>query len=166
MASNSSPTVNFQPPLIVKSNANDGADVALWGDPTTHRLLIDGSFSFGAASSGGLSIFRSLDLDETEEEVKGTAGQIYGWYLFNNASSIRYLKIYNATAANVVVGTTTPVITIPIPAATSGGVAANVFSDVGIEFLTAITVAVTTGLADNDTGAPSANDVVVNIFYK
>jgi hypothetical protein len=35
----------------------------------------------------------------------------------------------------------------------------------GIAFGTAITVAATTGVADNDTGAPDANDVVVNIFY-
>jgi hypothetical protein len=26
--------------------------------------------------------------------------------------------------------------------------------------------AATTGVADNDTGAPAANDVIVNIFYK
>jgi hypothetical protein len=36
----------------------------------------------------------------------------------------------------------------------------------GIGFGTAITVAATTGVADNDTGAPAANDVIVNIFYK
>jgi hypothetical protein len=36
----------------------------------------------------------------------------------------------------------------------------------GVAFSAAICVAATTGLADNDTGAPSAGDVVVNIFYK
>ena len=29
-----------------------------------------------------------------------------------------------------------------------------------------ITVAATTGLADNDTGAPGANEVIVNVLYK
>jgi hypothetical protein len=118
-------------------------------------------------TSGGLTIFRSLDLDETEEEVKGSAGQIYGCWVTNTATSTRWLKVYNATAANVTVGTTTPVITIGIPGNTSddiSGVFAN--GGMGIAFDTAITVAATTGVADNDTGAPAANDVIVNVFYR
>ena len=35
----------------------------------------------------------------------------------------------------------------------------------GIAFGTAICVAATTGVADNDTGAPGANEVVGTIFY-
>lgn len=112
-------------------------------------------------TSGGLTIFRSIDLDETEEEIKATAGQLFGWYIFNAAATTRYVKLYNATAASVTVGSTTPVLTIPVPA----GAAANVFSEVGIAFSTAITAAATTGVADADTGAPSANDVIVNFFY-
>jgi hypothetical protein len=112
-------------------------------------------------TSGGYTIFRSIDLDETEEEVKATAGQVFGWYIFNAAATTHYVKFYNATTANVTVGTTTPVLTIPVPA----GSAANVFTDTGIAFGTAITAAATTGVADNDTGAPAANAVVVNVFY-
>jgi len=114
------------------------------------------------ATSGGLSIYRSIDLDESEEEVKATAGQLFGWYLYNAAASARYLKFYNATAANVTVGTTTPVLTIPVAA----GAAANVEFSNGIAFGTAISAAVTTGLADADTGAPAANDFIINILYK
>jgi hypothetical protein len=113
-------------------------------------------------TTGGLTIFRSIDLDETEEEAKATAGQVYGWYIYNTASSVRYVKLYNATAANVTVGTTTPVMTIPIPA-TSG---ANVEFTNGIAFSTAITAAATTGVADSDTGAPGANEVIINLLYK
>ena len=114
------------------------------------------------ATSGGLSIYRSIDLDESEEEVKATAGQLFGWYLYNAAATARYLKFYNATAANTTVGTTTPVLTIPVAA----GAAANVEFSNGIAFGTAISAAVTTGLADNDTGAPAANDFIINILYK
>ena len=96
------------------------------------------------ATSGGLSIYRTIDLDESEEEVKASAGQLFGWYLYNAAASARYLKFYNATAANVTVGSTTPVLTIPVAA----GAAANVEFSNGIAFGTAISVAVTTGLAD------------------
>lgn len=113
------------------------------------------------ATSGGLSIFRSLDLDETEEDVKTSAGQLFGYYLYNAAASARFVKVYNATAANVTVGSTTPVLTIPLPA----GAAANVTFPYGVAFSTAISVAATTAVADADTGAPSANDVVANLYY-
>lgn len=118
------------------------------------------------SASGGLSIFRSLDLDETEEDVKTTAGTVYGWYISNLATTTRYVKFYNATAATVVVGTTTPVMTLPIPGNSTDDIAANALGTHGIAFSTAICVAATTGLADADTGAPGANDVVVNLFYK
>jgi hypothetical protein len=120
-----------------------------------------GAVNVKPATSGGLTIFRSIDLDETEEEVKATAGQVFGWYMFNAAATTHYVKFYNATTANVTVGTTTPVMTIPLPA----GAGANIEFTNGIAFGTAITVAATTGVADNDTGAPAANAVVVNVFY-
>lgn len=113
-------------------------------------------------TTSGCTIFRSIDLDESEEEVKATAGNVYGYYVFNAAASVAYLKFYNATAANVTVGTTTPVMTFPVPA----GSAANVSFAYPISFSTAICAAVTTGLADNDTGAPAANAFIANILFK
>lgn len=118
-------------------------------------------------TAGGLTIFRSIDLDETEEEVKATAGVLYGIWFSNMATSTRFLKIYNATAANVTVGTTTPVITLALPGNSSDDISGALNNGgMGIGFATAITVAATTGIADNDTGAPGANEVIVNIFYK
>lgn len=117
-------------------------------------------------TTGGCSIFRSLDLDETEEDIKTSAGQIYGLWVTNLATSTRFLKFYNATAANVTVGTTTPVLTIGIPGNATDDIAGLFSSTMGIAFDTAISAAATTGIADNDTGAPGANDVLVNVFYK
>lgn len=117
-------------------------------------------------TAGGTTIFRTLDLDEADQQVKATAGQIYWIHAMNLAASKRYLKIYNATAASVTVGTTTPVLTFVLP--TQGDTnGAGFFLSVpnGISFGTAITVACTTGLADNDTGAPGANEVVLNLGY-
>jgi hypothetical protein len=117
-------------------------------------------------AADGSDIFRSLDLDESEEEVKSSAGCVYGLWFSNTATATRFLKFYNATAASVTVGTTTPVLTIALPGNTSDDIS-GVFSIAqGIKFSTAICVAATTGVADNDTGAPAANDVIVNIFYK
>jgi len=148
---------------IGKLSANSGVDI---GDVDVTSIAAGANTIGGVAirpeTSNGLTIFRSIDLDETEEEAKGTAGQVYGWYIYNTASSVRFVKLYNATAASVSVGTTTPVMTIPIPP-TSG---ANVEFTNGIAFSTAITAAATTGVADSDTGAPGANEVIINLLYK
>lgn len=118
-------------------------------------------------ASGGLSIFRSIDLDESEEEVKATAGQVYMIAAFNRTAAPLYLKFYNATAANVTVGSTAPVATFVVPAnADSDGAGFVLNIPQGLEFSTAITVAATTGVADADTGAPGANDCVVVIGYE
>jgi sulfur transfer protein SufE len=117
-------------------------------------------------AGNALSIFRSLDLDESEEEVKGSAGSVYTLWFTNTATSTRWLKFYNDTAANVVVGTTAPVLTIGLPGNTSDDISGVFSTAMGLGFDTAITVAATTGVADNDTGAPGANEVIVNIGYK
>jgi hypothetical protein len=118
-------------------------------------------------TTGGLSIFSSIDLDESEEEVKGTAGQIYGITAFNRTAAPLYLKLYNLTAANTTVGSSTVIATFVIPAnADSDGAGFILNMPFGLTFDTAISAAVTTGVAAADTGAPGANDAVVNIFYK
>lgn len=116
-------------------------------------------------AANGCSLFRSIDLDESEEEVKSTAGTVYGVLFSNMATSTRFLKFYNATAASVTVGSTTPVLTLALPGNSSDDISGMVSFPQGIAFSTAITVAATTGIADSDTGAPSANDVIVNILY-
>lgn len=135
------------------------------GDVGAARMTLDRKQIVTVAPSAdteGLTIFRSLDLDETEEEIKATAGKVYGWYLYNDGAAEVYVKFYNATAANVTVGSTTPVLTIPVPA----GAAANVEYTNGITFGTAITAAATTAVADADTAAPAANQVIANVFYQ
>lgn len=118
-------------------------------------------------SAGGLSIFRSIDLDESEEEVSATACCVYSVWVTNTATSTRFLKFYNLTAANTSVGSSTPVITIGIPGNSSDDIAGSFTGGgYGITFDTALSVAATTGVADADTGAPGANEVIVNIFYK
>ena len=139
------------------------------GDAGAARMTLDRKLIVTPQphTAGGLSIFRSLDLDETEEEVKASAGCVYGMWVTNTATATRFVKFYNATAANVTVGSTTPVITIGIPGNASDDVSGNFGpGGMGIMFDTAITVAATTGVADADTGAPAANDVIVNVFYK
>jgi hypothetical protein len=112
-------------------------------------------------------IFKSIDVDETEEEIKATAGEICTVWVGNTATATRFLKFYNATAANVTVGTTTPVITQPIPGNATDDVAGGLpLSNGCLGFSTAISVAATTGVGDADTGAPGTNDVQITIGYR
>jgi hypothetical protein len=115
---------------------------------------------------GGLSIFRSIDLDEgTLEVVKNSPGCVYGMWVTNTATATRWIKFYDATSGTY--GTGTPVITIGIPGNSTDDIAGNFGpGGMGIQFATGICVGAGTGFADADTGAPGANDVIVNIFYK
>lgn len=118
--------------------------------------------AMAVATSGGYLTNRKLSAASTNAtNAKGSAGQVYGWYLYNANAAARYLKLYNKATAPTV-GTDTPVLTIPIPA--GGG--ANLEIAGGLEFTLGISYALTTGIADSDTGAVAANDIVVNLFYK
>lgn len=111
----------------------------------------------------GLDIFRSIDLDETPEVVKASAGVLHFLRWQNRAAVELFLKFYNAAGSpSVDVGTDTPVMTLPLPA----GQGETVAIPNGLAFSLGIVVAVTTGVADSSNGAPGANEAVVNIGYK
>lgn len=121
-----------------------------------------GNVGVAAATSGGYSVYHLKAAATTNAQTpKGSAGQLYGWSVFNAAASVKYLKFYNK-ATNPTVGTDTPLFVIPLEASktTSFNITA------GITFATGIAIAVTGALADNDTTALAANDVVVDLFYK
>ena len=153
-------------PALVAGTANIGDVDVLTLPALIAGTALVGDVGLGVRTSGGLSIFKSIDLDETEEAVKATAGQIYAMHITNLTAAPIYLKLYNATVATVVVGTTVPDITITIPAnADSDGAGFTWTIPQGIAFSTAITAAATTGVADADAGAPAANAVVACILY-
>lgn len=143
---------------------------ALEGEPKVKiaelSALVAGSAKVGdvgisTRTTGGCSMNKNLDVDESEDAVKETAGQIYGFYFYNAAASVSYLKYYNATPANVTVGTTAPDLTFPLPKEAAG----TINLPCPVAFGTAITIAATTGLADNNAGAPATNAVIVDTFY-
>jgi len=164
-------------PITAGAGTTILTDETATGHAQVNKLAIstDGSATLVPATADGMAVlvrtetangptvFRStVDLDETEEQVKATAGQVYGYTFHNVSTSWRYLKWYNGTAATVVVGTTTPYMVQGLPPTSAG----HVSFDYGIPFSTAITVAATTGVADSDVTGPTTNDVACNIFYK
>jgi len=140
------------------------AEVAVPVTDNAGSLTVD----FSSISTGGCEFYKTIDLDESEEEVSATAATVYGMWVTNTATAVRYIKFYNATAANVIVGTTVPALTVGIPGNATDDVA-GVFSvpfPGGAAFGTALTIAATTLVADNDATAPGANDVIVDLFYR
>jgi hypothetical protein len=117
------------------------------------------------ATTGGLTMDRTISAASTNStNVKASAGQLYSVQVFNTNAAARYLKLYNDASAPTV-GTDTPVKTMTIPGNTAGaGLVIN--WDKGLTFSNGIGFGLTTGVADNDTGAVAANELVVNIDYK
>lgn len=132
--------------------------------PTGSNLI--GDVGLSVRTSGGTTLYKNIDVDESEDAVKAMEGQIYWIHAMNMTAAPIFLKFYNDTVANVVVGTDVPDLTFPVPAnADSDGAGFTLSIPNGIEFSTAITIAATTGVADADTGAPAANALIVNLGF-
>jgi len=116
------------------------------------------------ATSGGLSVARTILANNTTSvAVKASAGQVYHIDATNNSTSVNaYFKIYNIAQGSNTCGSNTPIMTIMVPFGSG-----FVLDDAnGFAFSTAISVCVTTGLADADTGAPAATSGTWNVGYK
>lgn len=117
-------------------------------------------------TAGGLSMSKTISAASTNAtSVKASAGQVYSIQAFNLAAAPRYLKLYNKASAPTV-GTDTPVKTLMIPGNTAGAGFILDTGGMGLAFSTGIAFALTTGIADSDTGAVAVNEIVVNIDYK
>lgn len=119
-----------------------------------------------AATLGGAKPYSYICTGATNQDaqnVKSSAGQLYGYDLFNVSTAVRYVKIYDKASAPT--STDTPKLRLAIPGNTAG---AGAVKDItaGIEFTAGIGFRVTTGQADNDTNAVTSGDVVVNLQYK
>lgn len=167
--------INGVTPLMGNGTSGTGAQrVTIASDSTGQVALAAGSALVGKVgidqttpgttnavvdtpvTSGGLSIVTG-SVGATATAIKASAGQLYGYHLFNTTAAVAYVQIFNVAAASVTLGTTTPTISIGIPA--SGGVTVNF--DKGIAFGTAISYACTT----TRTGSSGAT-CDVNFYYK
>jgi hypothetical protein len=109
---------------------------------------------------------RDIDLDDTVFAISDEPGELHGWYIGNAADAIRYVKIFDEKAADVVLGTTTPKLTLLIPGTTGEtGAAANFIERKGIHFANGISAVAVTGVADADTTGAGENEVVANFIY-
>ena len=149
---------------ITSNPGSGGAVIATDDISSVHYTRVKRSAGRDGIAADVGTIFRVISAGSTNAtSVKASAGTLYALICINLNAAVRYLKLYNK-ASSPTVGTDTPVMTIPIPGNTAGaGLVINL--DPGADFSTGIALALTTGVADANTGAVAADEIVINGIY-
>lgn len=137
------------------------------GDIGCPRITLDRKVIVApyAHAAGGFTPFKLVSAASTNAtNVKASAGTVAAIVVSNVNAAMRYLKFYN-TSSSPTVGTSTVVFIVPIPGNTAGAGAAIPLPPQGLNFSTGISFALTTGLADADTGAVAASELSVSLAY-
>ena len=136
--------------------------ITVQGNASGTPIPVSGTFSasFGTATSGGYTIKHLVSAANTNPtSVKASAGQVYGWSIYNNATYPVYVKFHNTS------GTPTAGSGVVQTVGIQSGTQINVFNTHGIPFATGIGLTIVKDLADAGTTAVAASDCVVDIFY-
>ena len=131
----------------------------------SNRLPVD--LGVTVADTGVLA-YRNTALSATKSQVKGSAGAILSLYISNPNLVPVWVKFYNAPAASVTVGTTTPVRARVVPpgdGSTPGFLEVTADAQLWAYFSAGITLAAVTALADASTAAP-ASALYAEVAYK
>ena len=105
------------------------------------------------------AVIRSLDVGTTSVQIFSGAGYLHKITVANqNLTTKRYLKCYQSASATQA---STPIITIVLQSNSTEIYDCFLYLSSG-----GFCVRATTAIADNDTGSPSANDVVISVTYK
>ena len=108
--------------------------------------------------SGGSTPYHNLSAATTNAtNVKSAACQMYGYSISNTNASTRYVKFYDKTTAPSV-GTDTPKHTVQIP---GNGTVIRAIPE-GMKFVNGFGWATTVNVADTDSTAVGANDLVID----
>lgn len=103
---------NFVPPWHVKSNADDNANVQLWADPTTHRLLVDSVYS---PSLADVAVVTSVSDTASSTTLLASNTSRLGAVVFNDSSSDLYVKLGTTASTTSFSYKLSPYETVEIP---------------------------------------------------
>ncbi len=144
---------------IIESSETSGVGLMVVGNSDGSRI--------GAASAvGGATPGKLISAATTNAtNIKATAGKLTMLAVSSINAAVRYLKVYDKATAPTV-GTDVPKHVFLIPGSTTGGGSNIDLGHAGIDFVNGIGIALTTGVADTDTGAVAANEHVVNYATK
>lgn len=124
-----------------------------------------GFFAPAPAVSGGITKSSVVLANSTNSTLlKNGAGQVYTVQVFNNSTSIAYLKFYDKATAPTC-NSDTIVWQVMIPASASGaGAIAPI--ELGLPFTLGIGYCVTGGIGPTDNTSVAATTYIVNVGYK
>lgn len=108
------------------------------------------------------SYLAAASANQDSQVVKASAATLNFVQLGNTTASVRYVKVYDKATSPT--SADTPVQRWVVPGSTAGG-GNNPNSFVGMKFTAGLAFRITTGVADSDATAATANDVVVNFGY-
>ena len=147
--------------VAVTTPSTEGAASAAGLETTTQGLTFNGSTWDRDRKPSSVSRILSAAADTNATSAKASAGDVFSIYGHNANAAARYLKFYNKASAPTV-GTDTPVLTLHLAASSPFKFE---FAK-GCYFSTGIAYALTTGVADADTGALTAADILaLNVVY-
>lgn len=113
-------------------------------------------------SSGYLSRLRLFSAASTNATLVKAGATVVGYlHVTNTAASARFIKIYDKASAPTV-GTDTPVHTFAIPAGYCGSLG---IPSSGLRLALGFGLGITGAIADTDTTAIAANEVIINGAY-
>ena len=141
------------------------------GHPTTVNANIIAALPTGTNTIGnvgltpqttnGLTTFQLVAAATTNAtNIKASAGQVFGWYIYNSNAAARKVAFHNTAGAPTAGASVLFSLMIPPSAG------ANVEFTNGITFSTGIAITTVTGIANADSAAVALNDLLINIFYK
>lgn len=139
--------------------------VTIASDSTGQVALAAGSATVGnvglaTRTSGGLTTYHLVSAATTNATVvKASAGQLYGYYIYNNATSMRKVAFHNTASAPTAGASIFFTINLPASAA------ANVEFAMGIAFSSGIAITTVTDNTDAGATAVASGDLTINLFY-
>lgn len=155
-------------PVVQTGTLNVGTVTAV---TAISNALPAGTATIGAVSlvptaTGGLSIHSHISVGTSADatNIKGSAGQLFGWSFSNINAAPAYVKVYNSASAPTA-GSGTPVLRLIIPGNTAGA-GQNINGDIGLALSSGIGYTIVTGATDASSAGVAANEVLVNFYYK
>lgn len=146
---------------------NDGISAVTSGSMGTPRITSNRQVRVvvDAASNGGASYYSAVQpATPAKTVIKASAGQIAFICATNIDATPVYIKLFNVASGSVTLGTTAADVNLCVPASTTGaGFVLPI--PAGLSFSTAITMAVTGGIAATDNTAITASKTLVTIGY-
>lgn len=112
-----------------------------------------------SSTATGTAIYNNTALSNTKQAVNASAGNLYGYHIYNPNTSVIYVQLFNLASASVTVGTTAPTAVLAIPPLGW----ADAEPATPIAFGTALTIAATT----TSTGSVAPTTALLaNFWYK